>query len=257
MHFDEQPIDARRDGRRRERLDVFRLPGRDAVACARQLQAVRRIINDRIAERSQHRKRAHVDDQVVVAEAEAALGDEHLRVARFDDLGNRVLHVGGREKLPLLQIDRPPGLRRGHDEVGLPRKERGNLQHVGDLRDRRRLIGLVDVGEDRHAEALLDARQDFQSFFDAGTAKRFQGRAIRLVVRRFEDERHAAARCDLCERLGNHRRVRVAFDDARSGNQREGSAAADGDRSGHHACRAGHQTMPASAGRAAPDCVLC
>ena len=62
---------------------------------------------------------------------------------------------------------------------------------------------------------------------------------------------------DLRERLGNHRGVRIAFDDARSGNQREGSAAADGDGARHHACRVGHQTMPASAGRAAPDSVLC
>ena len=95
---------------RRERLDVFGLAGRDAVAAARQLQAVRRIVDHRVAERAQHRERAHVDDQVVVAEAEAALGDEHLRVARFDDLRNRVLHVGRREELPLLDVDHPAGL---------------------------------------------------------------------------------------------------------------------------------------------------
>ena len=42
---------------------------RDAVAAARQLQAVRHVEDDRPAELPHHRKRAHVDDEVVVAEA--------------------------------------------------------------------------------------------------------------------------------------------------------------------------------------------
>ena len=41
-----------------------------------QLQAVRDVVDDRVAERSQDREGAHVDDQVVVAEAVAALGDD-------------------------------------------------------------------------------------------------------------------------------------------------------------------------------------
>ena len=52
------------------RLDELRLPGRDAVAGARQLQAVRHVVDDGVAERAQDRKRAHVDDEVVVAERE-------------------------------------------------------------------------------------------------------------------------------------------------------------------------------------------
>ena len=67
-----------------------------------------------------HRKRAHVDDQVVIAEARAALGDDDARVAGVDDLRDRVLHVVGREELPLLDVDDAPGLRRGDEQVGLP-----------------------------------------------------------------------------------------------------------------------------------------
>ena len=48
---------------------------------ARQLQAVRHVVHDRIAERPQDRERAHVDDEVVVAEAEPALGHDDARVA--------------------------------------------------------------------------------------------------------------------------------------------------------------------------------
>ena len=55
--------------------------GGDAVARAGQLQAVRDVEDHRVAELAQHRKRAHVHDQVVVAEADAALGDEHRLVA--------------------------------------------------------------------------------------------------------------------------------------------------------------------------------
>ena len=52
-------------------------------------------------------------------------------------------------------------------QVGLPRQECRNLQHVGDFGDRRGLVGLVDVGQDRHAEPLLDAGEHLQPLFDA------------------------------------------------------------------------------------------
>ena len=61
--------------------NVFGLSGGDAVAGAGQLQAVRDVVDHRVAERPQHRKGAHVHDQVVVAEARAALGDDDLLVA--------------------------------------------------------------------------------------------------------------------------------------------------------------------------------
>ena len=76
VHFHEHAVDAGGDAGRGHRLDELRLAGGDAVAGAGQLQAVRHVVDDRIAERAQHRERAHVDDQVVVAEAEAALGDD-------------------------------------------------------------------------------------------------------------------------------------------------------------------------------------
>ena len=81
VHLEEHAVDAGRDAGRRQRLDVLRQAGRDAVAAARQLQAVRDVEHHRHALLAHDRERAHVDDEVVVAEARAALGDDDARVA--------------------------------------------------------------------------------------------------------------------------------------------------------------------------------
>ena len=47
VDFEEHAVDARRDAGRGQRLDVLRQAGRDAVAAARQLQAVRDVEDDR------------------------------------------------------------------------------------------------------------------------------------------------------------------------------------------------------------------
>ena len=145
----EHRVDAGGDAGRRQRLDVLRQARRHAVAGARQLQAVRDVEDDRIAELAQHRKRAHVHDQVVVAEADAALGDEHRCCLRAVTLAIDVPHVVRREKLALLDVHGLAGPRRGHQQIRLARQERRNLQDVGDRGGRRRLRRLVDVGEDR------------------------------------------------------------------------------------------------------------
>ena len=79
VHFHEHRVDAGGHAGGGERLDVLREAGGDAVAGARQLQAVRDVEDDGVAELAQHGKRAHVHDEVVVAEADAALGDQHGR----------------------------------------------------------------------------------------------------------------------------------------------------------------------------------
>ena len=118
-----------------------------------QLQAVRDVEDDGVAELAEHRQRAHVDDQVVVAEAHAAFGDEHRLVALGGDLGNDVLHVLRRQELALLDVDRLAGPRRGDDQIGLPREERRDLQHVDDLGGGRGVRRLVNVGQQRQSRA--------------------------------------------------------------------------------------------------------
>ncbi len=81
VHFEEHAVNARRHAGRRQRLDELGLPGRDAVTAARQLQAVRDVVDHRISERAHDGEGAHVDDEVVIAEREPALGHDHLLVA--------------------------------------------------------------------------------------------------------------------------------------------------------------------------------
>ena len=108
VHFHEHAVDACRHARRRHRIDEFRLAARHTVAGSRQLQAVRHVVDDRMAQRPQDREGPHVDDEVVVAESEPALGDDHARVSARGDLLDRVPHVERREELALLDVDTRP-----------------------------------------------------------------------------------------------------------------------------------------------------
>ena len=208
VDFQEDAVDAGRDARRRHRLDELGLAGGDAVAGAGQLQAVRDVVDHRVAERAQHRKGAHVDDEVVVAEAEAALGDDDLLVAGGRDLLDGVAHVGRREELSLLDVDDAAGPRRRDEQIGLPGEERRDLQDVGDLGDGRRLRRLVDVGEDRaRRPPRARGRRMRTPFVEPRAAERSDRRAVGLVVRRLEDERHAGASRDVAERRAQSRRA--------------------------------------------------
>ena len=82
----------RRPGQRR---DKFTLSSGTAACPARQLDAVGRIIDNRAAERVHDLERAHVNNQVVIAQSGPAFGQKQVGVARFLDLFHRMLHVPG------------------------------------------------------------------------------------------------------------------------------------------------------------------
>src|ERR1043166_7860617 len=148
MDLEEPAVDPGSDARLRQRFDVLRQTGGDAVAAAGQLQRMRHVEHGGDAESAQDRKRSHVDDQIVIAERGAALGDEHAGVAGAGHLRDRVLHVDRREELRLLEIDRRARPCRRDEQVGLPREKRRNLQHIGDFGRGRRVRRLVDVRQD-------------------------------------------------------------------------------------------------------------
>ena len=142
----------------------------------------------------------------------------HARVAGVDDLRDRVPHIVGREELALLDVDDAPGLRGGDEQIGLTARETPESAARRRLRrPRPRLRRLVNVGEDRHVVARLDRGEHAQPLVEPGTAERSSRRAVRLVVRRLEDERHAAARRAMSASApGELDGVRLAFDDARA-----------------------------------------
>ncbi len=147
--------------------------------------------------------------------------------ARRLGLGDHLPHVLRREELALLDVDRLAGARNRLDEIGLPAQERGRLQHVDDRGRRRDLVFGVHVGQHRHGDVLLHVGEHAQAFFHAGTAKRRHRAAIRLVVRRLEDERNAEIRADDLQ-LARHVHLQLPrFDDARPCDEEQRTIEAD------------------------------
>jgi len=107
---------------------------------------VRRIEDDRVSEAPHDGEAAHVDDEVIVAEGRAALGQQNGLVALRQDLVDDVLHVARRHELSLLDVHRLARRRRRQDQIGLPAEKGGNLDHVEDLGGRIDLAHLMHVG---------------------------------------------------------------------------------------------------------------
>ena len=61
----------------------------------------------------------------------------------------------GARNWPFLTLTGLPGLRGGHEQIGLPAEKRRNLQDVDDLGRRRRVRRLVNVGEHRQRRCAL------------------------------------------------------------------------------------------------------
>ncbi len=145
--------------------------------------------------------------------------------------------VPRRKKLALLDVDHAAGAPGGDEQVGLARKKRRNLEDVADLGGRSDVRDLVNVGQDRQAGALLDVRQDAKALRQARAAVGRHRRAVGLVVGRLEDQRHAELGRSGGKELGHHGRVRLAFDHARSRDQDQRRAPADGDLADFEAAR--------------------
>ena len=173
---------------------------------------------------AQDRQRSHVGDQRVVAEAGAALGDQHIASARLGQLGDDVLHVPRREKLPLLDVHRPPRARGGDQQVGLAAEERRNLQHVDRLRGGGALLALVHVGQHRQAEALADFGEDRQRRREPDPALRPAAGPVGLVERGLEHEADVAPLRDLLQRASRPPARARGF---RAGRGRRSGRAAD------------------------------
>ncbi len=115
----------------------------------RELNGVSDIVDNGIAEFGEDGEGAHVDDEVIVAEACAAFGEDDFAVAGRSDFFGNVAHVPGRKELSLLYVDDATGFGGGEEQVSLAGEEGGDLQDVRDFGGGRGLGSVVDVGEDR------------------------------------------------------------------------------------------------------------
>ena len=173
MGLDEDAGDADRHGRARQHRHEAPLAAARRPLPSRLLHRMGRVEDHRRARLGEDRQRAHVGDERVVAERHAALGDQDVRVARADDLGDHVLHVPGREELPLLDVDRLAGRGRREQKIGLAAEEGRDLQDVDGFGDGRALLRLMHVGDHGKAERLADLGKDRQRLLETQPARRF------------------------------------------------------------------------------------
>ncbi len=144
-----------------------------------------------------------------------------LRIARAHDLGDRVLHIPGRQELPLLDLDNPARLRRRDEQVRLPAKEGGDLQHVDHRRHTRAVLDFVHIGHDGKSKALADLGEHGQCRFEADAALARQRGPVGFVVGRFVDEPDAELGADFLERARHLECVCAAFHLARTSEHRD------------------------------------
>ena len=220
----EYAVHAGGDGSAGEKWDEFGLPAADGVVAfggsGGELDRMG-CIENHWRELAHDGQRAHIDDQVVVAEAGAALGDEDAIVAGRASFLNHVLHVPGGEELAFLDVHGAFGHRGGDYQVGLAAEERRDLQHVGYLGDFRDVLGVVHVGEDGNVDLVLDLSQDAETLGEAWSAKAPDRSAVCLIVRSLKDERHVKRPRYALDDFSHEDGVLFAFDDAGPGDQEE------------------------------------
>src|SRR6185437_4419999 len=222
MSLDKHAGNADRDRGARQHRHELPLAARGGTLSARLLYRMGCVENDGRARLfRQDRQRAHVRDERVVPERHAAFGDEHIAITGASDLLHNVGHVPGRQKLALLDVDGSPGLGRSDEQVGLPAQESRDLQNVDDVRERRTLIGLVYIGEQRYRQFFPQFGEDRKRVVEPDAARAFGAGAVRLVERRFVDEANSQPRRYLLERRRHVEGVRAAFQRARASDQRE------------------------------------
>ena len=136
VDLEEDAIDACSYSRTGEDGDELRLAPADSVSSRGCLHGVRAVEDDR-REAAHDGQRAHIDDEVVVAEARAAFGEEDAGIAALANLLDGMAHVPWGDELALLHVDCTSGLcgglSGGDEQVGLAAEERRNLENVDGL----------------------------------------------------------------------------------------------------------------------------
>src|SRR3954466_12848518 len=131
MYFHEHAIDPGSHRRARQQRNELRLASahrRTTVVrlSRRQLHRVCRIENHG-RELAHNRQGPHIDHEIVVPKARAALGQEYLGVPGVLAFLYRVTHVPGRNELTLLNVHNTPTERRCYNQISLTAQEGWDL----------------------------------------------------------------------------------------------------------------------------------
>jgi hypothetical protein len=126
-------------------LDEFTLAAGFGSPAARQLHTMGGVEDHRVAEAPKDREGPHIDDEIVVAERRSSFCQDDPPVSGLLHFFHRVAHFLRGKELALLHVHNFAGLRRGNEQVGLPAKKRGNLEHVHNLPCLGRLLFRMDV----------------------------------------------------------------------------------------------------------------
>jgi len=228
VDFEKDAVDPGGDSSAGEHGNELGLASGDSVGRRGGLDGVGAVEDDR-GEGAHGRQRAHVDDEVVVAEAGSALGEGDTLVAALANLLDGVPHVPGGDELALLDVDGASGLGGGDQQVGLATEEGGDLEDGFDVAEGFAglfaVLGGVDVGEHGQAGALGDGAQDAAAFGEAGTAKAPERGAVGLVVAGLEDVGDTEIGGDARDGVGQRAGVGLGLDDAGAGDKEEPAAA--------------------------------
>ena len=166
-------------------------------------------------------ERSHIDDQIVVAKTDTALGEKDLRVAGIAALLHRMPHVPGRIELPLLYIHSASAQCRGDNQIGLPAEKCRYLQNIGHFGDFADVCRFMHVGQYWHIEFNFNLFQNAQTFLQSWPAKAADGSAVRLVITGFENERKLEGSRHAFDDLCHADRVFFALNHARAGDEEQ------------------------------------
>jgi hypothetical protein len=181
VHFHEKSVYAGTGRGTGQRLDELALTAGFGASPAWQLHTVSGIEYDGIPEATHNGKGPHIDDEIVVPEGRPAFGEHNALTPALFHLFHGIGHFRRRKELPLLDVHYFAGLGCGDQQIGLPAKERGDLQDIDNLARFRRLLVRMDIGEHGKAQLILDLLQNRQPLLDAGATIGLDRRPVRFV----------------------------------------------------------------------------
>ena len=109
MSFEEDAVDAGGYAGAGKCLDEFGLAAARVTLAAGELDGMGDVIDHGVAEFCEDGEGAHVHDEIVVAEAGAAFGEDDFGVAGGGDFFGDVAHIPGREELGFFYVDDAAG----------------------------------------------------------------------------------------------------------------------------------------------------